>query len=255
MRFAALTVLSACLATLVVASPATAAKPRLAPSDRAAVNATLDVFVNHAVKREDAGASYDVVTPNLRGGMSRKAWAHGTIPVYPYPAKGNEFHSWTIQYRNSEELAIELLLSPRASKADKLGQILFHVYLQPAHGRWLVDSFMPGATFAPAGKPAIVQAAADFTATPSGSNYNRSSKVTGRTGPRQISAVYAVVPFGVIGLLLLGLAGWGITAHIRNRHLRGPREGLPPGPARPSGNRSPLSIHADGSQPRPRHRS
>src|SRR5438477_12146329 len=127
MRFAALAVLLGSLATLTVAGPSAAAKPvRLAPSDRAAINATLDIFVNHAVKRRDVAASYDVVTPALRGGMSREAWSRGAIPVYPYPAKGSQFHGWTIQYRSSEELAIELLLSPRASSEGKLGQFLFH---------------------------------------------------------------------------------------------------------------------------------
>ena len=216
---------------LAVAGPSAAAKPpRLAPSDRAAINATLDIFVNHAVKRKDVAASYDVVTPTLRGGMSRKAWSRGSIPVYPYPAKGSQFHGWTIQYRNSEELAIELLLSPPRSKARKLGQFLFHVYLKPSHGRWLVDSFMPAATFAPVGKPAVVQAAADFTASPGGSSYNRSGHT--RSGIRQISGLYAIVPFSVLGVLLLGLAGWGVFAMIRNRRLAGPREGLPPAPRR-----------------------
>jgi hypothetical protein len=216
---------------MAVAGPSAAAKtPRLAPSDRAAVNATLDVFVNHAVKRRDVAASYDVVTPTLRGGMSREAWSRGSIPVYPYPAKGTTFHGWTIQYRTSEELAIELVLSPRRSSEKKLGQYLFHVYLKPSHGRWLVDSFMPGATFAPIGKPAVVQAGADFTASPGGSNYNRHGHT--RSGLHQISGLYAIVPFSVLGLLLLGLAGWGVFAMIRNRRLAGPREGLPPPPRR-----------------------
>lgn len=245
---------AAALTVLAVANSATAAKaPHVSPSDRAAINATLDIFVNHAVKRHDPGAAFDVVTPAMRGGMTRKQWAGGSIPVYPYPAAGQHFHQWTIQYRTSNELAIELLLSPRPSSRGKLGQFLFHVYLQPSHGRWLVDSFMPGATFAPIGKPAVVQAAADFTATPGGSTYNRPSG-KGRTGPRQVSAVYAIVPFTVIGLLLLGLAGWGVWATIRNRRLARPREGLPPGPREFSGNREPLSIHADGPEPRPRHR-
>jgi hypothetical protein len=236
MRLAALAVLSGCLAILAVAGPSAAAKPvRLAPSDRAAINATLDIFVNHAVKRHDVAASYDVVTPTLRGGMSRKAWSRGSIPVYPYPAQSSQFHGWTIQYRSSDELAIELMLSPRASSKGKLGQILFHVYLKPANGRWLVDSFMPAATFAPIGKPAVVQAAGDFTASPGGSSYNRPGHT--RSGLRQISGIYAIAPFSVLGLLLLGLAGWGVFATIRNRRLAGPREGLPPGPRRFSGNR------------------
>jgi hypothetical protein len=184
--------------------------------------------------------------------MSRKAWSRGTIPVYPYPAKGTEFHGWTIQYRSSEELAIELLLSPRASSAGKLGQFLFHVYLKPAHGRWLVDSFMPAATFAPVGKPPVVQAAGDFTASPGGSSYNRPGPRN--SGLSQISAVYAIVPFSVLGLLLLGLAGWGVLATIRSRRLVGPREGLPPWPGQFSGNRSPLSMHPDGARTRPPNR-
>jgi hypothetical protein len=230
------TIVIALLAALAVVGSASAAKPRVSPSDRQAINATLDTFVNHAVKRNDAGAAFDVVTDAMRGGMTRKQWSGGSIPVYPYPAAGQHFHQWTIQYRTSQELAIELLLSPRASSKGKLGQFLFHVYLQPAHGRWLVDSFMPAASFAPVGKPAVVQAAGDFTASPGGSTYNRTSAKV-RTGPRQVSAMWAIIPFAIIGLLLLGLAGWGVVAIIRNRRLVGPREDLPPLPRRISGNR------------------
>src|SRR6266496_2339310 len=185
----ALAALTACVAALAVTGTATAAKRyHLAPSDRKAINATIDTFVNHAVKRQDVGASYDVVTAELRGGMSRKQWSRGSIPVYPYPAAGHEFRGWTIQYRTSEEVAIELLLSPRSNLKGKLGQFMFHVYLHPAHGRWLVVSFMPAATFAPVGKPPVVQAAADFLANPGGSTYNRPSSLK-KPGPGQISAV------------------------------------------------------------------
>ena len=112
-------------------------------------------------------AAYDVLTPTMKAGMSRQQWSSGDIPVYPYPAAGQRFHGWTIQYRTRDELALELILSPTAKYQGKLGQILFHVYLHPAKGRWLVDSFMPGATFAPIGKPGVVQAARDFQANPS----------------------------------------------------------------------------------------
>jgi hypothetical protein len=253
-RSFALAPLTACVAALAVTGTATAAKRyHVAPSDRKAINATLDTFVNHAVKRKDVGASYDVVTAELRGGMSRKQWSRGSIPVYPYPAAGHEFHGWMIQYRTSEELAIELLLSPRSNLEGKLGQFMFHVYLHPAHGRWLVDSFMPAATFAPVGKPPVVQAAADFLANPGGSTYNRPSSLK-KPGPGQISAVYAIVPFAVIGLILLGLAAWGVVANVRYRRLAGPRgESLPPLPARFS-KRERLSMHPHGARARPSNR-
>ena len=249
----ALVALTACAAALAVTGTAAAAKRyHLAPSDRKAINATLDTFVNHGVKRKDVGASYDVVTQTMRGGMTRKQWSRGSIPVYPYPAAGHQFHGWTILYRTKDEVAIELLLSPRASSRRKLGRYIFHVYLQPAHGRWLVDSFMPAATFAPEGQQPYVQAAADFMAAPSGSTYNRPGHKA--TGLRQISAIYAIIPFGIIGLLLLGLAGWGVAAKLRDRRISGPRgEGLPPLPAR-FRNRQRLSMHPHGARTRPSNR-
>ncbi len=221
MRVIVIAVLAACLAALSVAGSASAR--RLAPSDRKAINETLDTLVNHAVKRKDVAASYDVVTAELRGGMSRKAWSRGSIPVYPYPAAGTRFHDWTIRYYNAEEIGIELLLNPHPD--SELGQFVFHVYLKPRNGRWLVDSFMPAATFTPIGEPAKVQAQADFMAS--------SGESTRPIGAGRIGAVFAWVPFAVIGLLLLGLVAWGVVAKLRFRRLVGHRRGeLPPSPAR-----------------------
>ena len=226
MRVFVIAVLAACLASLSVTGSATAR--RLAPSDRKAINATLDTLVNHGVKRKDVGASYDVVTAELRGGMSRKAWTRGSIPVYPYPAAGTTFHHWTIRYYNSEELGIELLLNPQPRSG--LGQFVFHVYLKPRNGRWLVDSFMPAATFTPIGERPWVQAQADFMAS--------SGESTRPVGAGRIGAVFAWAPFAVIGLLLLGLVAWGIVAKLRFRRLVGHRhEALPPSPARFSAKR------------------
>ena len=184
-------ILVACTAALAFAAPALAAPPHLAPSDRAAVDKTLDIFVNHAVKRHNPAAVYDVLTPTMKAGMSRQQWSRGDIPVYPYPAAGQKFHGWTIQYRTRDELALELILSPTAKHQGKLGQILFHVYLHPGHGKWLVDSFMPGATFAPIGKPGVVQAARDFQANPSArptTGPTRSSLRTRRTSAPSLSS-------------------------------------------------------------------
>jgi hypothetical protein len=219
---------SACLAALAVSATATASKPRsLTSADRKAINATLDVFVNHGVKRHDTGVSYSVVTPELRGGMTRKQWSRGSIPVYPYPAKGQRFHGWTIEYHTSDELAIQLILHPR--RGSELGTFVFHVYLKPVRRRWLVDSFMPAATIAPAGGK--VTAVTDFMPQPQGG-------ASLPTGPHRISSVYAVVPFAVMGLILVTLAGWGLAARLRDRRLAGSSERhLPPLPVRYSRSR------------------
>jgi hypothetical protein len=222
-------------------------QPRVSAADRAAIDRTLDVFVNHAVKRHHPEQAYDVLTASMKSGMTRAQWAHGDIPVYPYPAKGARFHGWTVQYRTRDEISIELILSPTARQQGKLGQILFNVYLHPSHGRWLVDSFMPGATFAPIGKPGVVQAARDFTGNPSAQTYNRGKIAGKRVDPARISSKYAVIPFAVIVLVFLGLGVWGLVARVRNRRVVAAYE---------RGLRSaPLSIPADGTRARPGHRS
>jgi hypothetical protein len=223
-----LAILTASVAALVMATPAAAKQPRITPAERAEINATLDVFVNHAVKRKDVSKSYDVVTPALRGGMTRAEWSRGSLPVYPYPAAGRQFHEWTVQYRTRDEIALELILSPNARNRRKLGQFLFHVYLQPRNGRWLVDSFMPGATFAPEGKAPVVQAAGDFGATPGGQTYNRPGAER-NSRPPVVSSVFIVVPFVVLGLLLLGVVAWIVVGKVRYaRLLAAERQGLPP---------------------------
>jgi len=232
--------LAVCIAALVSAASSWASAPRVSASERAQINRTLDIFVNHAVKRHDTGAAYEVVTPTLKGGMTRGQWSRGDIGVYPYPAKGTRFHEWTVQYRTKDEVSVELILAPTERYQEKLGQILFNVYLQPSHGRWLVDSFMPGATFAPIGKPGVVQAARDFTANPSAQTYNRGGK-SAPIGAARVSAKWAVVPFAVILLLLLALAARGIVENLRFRRLA-------------ASHARTLSMRPDEPGPRPRNR-
>jgi hypothetical protein len=219
-------VLVAAAVALALAGPAAAA-PHLTKADRAAIDRTLDVLVNSGVKRVDVARSYDVVTPELRAGLSRKAWASGEIPIYPYPARGHTFHGWTVRYVSRDEVGLELILMPQPHTG--MGPIVFNVYLQPHHGRWLVDSFMPAAMIAPLNKPPRVIAATD---------YGPGQGETASGGAKRVSGVYLYVPFGVMGVVLLCLAGWGIAAMRRDRRLRGPRRRmLPPLPARFSGSR------------------
>src|SRR5207248_11010719 len=86
----ALSTLLVAAATLAVAAPAEAA--RVSGSDRQEINAVLDQFVRHAVLRNQPEKAWGLVTSTLRGGTSRRDWARGNLPVYPYPAGGRTFH-------------------------------------------------------------------------------------------------------------------------------------------------------------------
>jgi hypothetical protein len=215
-------ILAAALVALAVAAPA-AARPQLSPAERAAITRSIDVFVNHAVKRSNPAAAYDVVAPELRPGMTRKSWKGGDIPVYPFPAAGKT-HPWNILYVTREEVGLELQLQPRAG--SKQGPIIFHIYLRPVGKRWLVDSFMPVAILAPLdAKKSKVLSVRDY------SPQNAGGTSLGNSGPHRLSSIWIALPFGLIGAVLVGFAVWGVARVVRNRRLQGPRGGaLPPLP-------------------------
>jgi hypothetical protein len=211
----------ATVAALLLAAPAAAAPKKLSKADRAAITRSIDVFVNHAVKRAHTVAAYGVVAPEMRPGISRKQWSRGDIPVYPFPARGTT-HPWNVLYVTREEVGLELQLMPRPH--SDVGPIIFHIYLRPVHGRWLVDSFMPAATLAPLNaKHPKVRAVTDFS--PQGVGNGASA------GENRVSSAYIVVPFALVALILVGIAAWALRGVIRDRHLRGPRrQSVPPLP-------------------------
>jgi hypothetical protein len=190
-----LTLLALTTVALSLAGPADASGRRLTAADRKAIAASINTFVNHAVKRQDVGASYDVVAPELRAGMTRKEWAKGDIPAYPYPARGTS-HGWTILYVTRDEVAVDLILRPK--RGVKMRGILFNVYLRPAHGKWLVDSFMPAATI----NTELFGGAARVTSV---RDFSPGEQSGGPHGKPLISIDYAIIPVAVLALLLLGL--------------------------------------------------
>ena len=227
-RLVVLAVVSAL--TLGLALPAAAA--RLTAADRKAIDAAIDVFVNHAVKRQNVGEAYRVVDGQLRGGMGRVAWARGDIGVYPYPARG-QHHPWTLDYVEGNEVGADLMLQPRSGNT-KLGPIMFKIYVDHVGGRWLVDSFMPVATFAPlAAHKTKVRSVRDFSPQAGGDT-------SAPVGHGRISTAYLLIPFGLLGAAVLGVTAWGLGRAVRNRPRR---RALPP-----------LSIRVDDARARTGHR-
>jgi hypothetical protein len=153
-----LALLVASLLALLVAAPAQAAY-RLSPADKRALRSTIDRFVSSAMQRHDLAASYDLVTPTLRAGISRRAWAKGTTRVMSYPARGSHF-GWTVDYALPGDAVVDLMLQPRQGK--KAGPMIFTVELKKLHGRWLVDGLVPSASFADSGRTGSMKAFGDY---------------------------------------------------------------------------------------------
>jgi hypothetical protein len=188
---------------LVLASPAGAA--RLSRADRQAINRTLDAFVDSAVKRKNVDGSWNLVTPELRAGVSRAAWDSGNLPVYPYPAGGTTFHSWTVDFASKKEVEFELMIPSRVSKSDS---IQFTGTMKKLGGRWLVDSFNPAATFAGGG---TVVGPHDFTASSGGG---------GGKGVARLGSTWIALPAALIGGALVILLGLFLYIWVRNWRVR-----------------------------------
>jgi hypothetical protein len=180
---------------LSFAAQAGAGGRHLTATDRKAISHSIDVFVNHAVKRQNPAAAYDVTAPELRAGMSRKEWSTGNIPAYPFPARGTT-HGWTILYVTKDEVAVNLILRPKPG--ERIRGILFNVYLRPAHGKWLIDSFMPAATI----NTELFGGAARVTSV---RDFSPGAQSGGPHGRALISIDYAIVPAAVLAVLMLGL--------------------------------------------------
>ena len=98
--------------------------------------AVRDRFVATAVLRVDTVCSYDLVTREFRQGLSREAWAAGTIPVIP-------FHTALPGQVRVETLPRDAAAGARASlvllSSPDIGDYAFEVVLVRKAGRWLVD--------------------------------------------------------------------------------------------------------------------
>jgi hypothetical protein len=210
----------AAVAVLAAAAPAQAG--RVSASDRREINAVLDQFVRHAVLRNHPEKVWGLTTATLRGGTSRREWAHGGAPVYRYPAGGRTFHFAAVVWANHNDVGTQLVLQPKHRLRNRVDAMAFTVGFLKVHGRWLVDNFTPQATFAPPGQPAKVVGPYDFTPALS---------VT----PRHafLGGWWWLVIVGVLALVPATLLGIGVVSVVRRRGsgtalLRRKREPLPP---------------------------
>lgn len=184
---------------------------RLTPTDRKLVNQTIDILMNDGVKRQNPQAVYDVASPGLRNQATRAEWRTGEIPVYPYPARGEKFHGWSINYSQRNHLNVDLLVMPAKDRAT-LGPVALTIDLLKQNRRWLVDGLFPVATFAPLppqGNRGPVISTYDLVPAAAGA---------APTGHRtRISYAYFFLPGAIIGGGIAVVIGFFVWRGIRDR--------------------------------------
>jgi hypothetical protein len=183
--------------------PSTPKDAPMTPARRQTVDRVLDAFVPAAVERKDPMRALPLVTSAFRSGTSRQEWSRGDLPVFPYETRNRSFHTWTLNYSYPREMSVEILLHP--APKETLGSIAFTAVLKETQGRWLIDSFVPAATFAPQKKAPRILASPDFTPFADGRGANR------------LSAHWLLVPAAVLALIVLVPIGIGIAKLRRSR--------------------------------------
>jgi hypothetical protein len=120
------------------------------PQQRASVSpaeiALARRFLETAVTRSDLASAYDIVDPDLRGGLTRKQFEHGDIPVLYYQATNVETASFKVDYSFRTQALFEVNLHAKRGTETR-PSLLFFVGLKreggKANGRWLVNYFEP----------------------------------------------------------------------------------------------------------------
>jgi hypothetical protein len=100
-------------------------------------------FVNTAVRRQHVDLSYDLATPALRSGYTRKTWATQDIPVQPYPLQSARYK---LKGSFSDSVWLQVAVYPDR-KHKSVQATVFDLTLKPfTSGKtrhWLVDSWAP----------------------------------------------------------------------------------------------------------------
>jgi hypothetical protein len=178
---------------------------------RREINATLDRFVPAAVRREDPMAARNLASPGLRASATRKQWERGEIPVYPFQAKGSQFHGWTLNYSIPNNVNVDLMIQATDEEKQVSG-IAYTVDLKRIRGRWLVESFFPTAEFrrVPARNGSRIVAQPDLAPTQTRDGVTH-------TGQDVTNRIVALVPLlvALIGVALV--IGVFVTQYVRGK--------------------------------------
>jgi hypothetical protein len=181
----------------------------ISPADRAGIDRTLDVFVPAAIARRHPERAWPLATAAMHLGGDRTGWAQGSLPVVPFPVTGTSFHGWTVDRARPGRVDIVLLVHLR--KGAPLGAVSFDIAMRRMHGRWLVDSAVPAATFAGAGSDSQILAQPDFA--PGG---GQPFATTGRISPEWA----LIIPGIIFGLIVLVPVSVGTAYRLRARGAR-----------------------------------
>ncbi len=115
-----------------------------APPAKAAFKVARE-FIETAVLRKNLGKAYGIVGSELKGGMSKRQWMSGNIPVVGYPADNTKTTAFNVDwsYTNQLMLDVDLVAKPGSHVRPHLDFWLGLKRVGGKHGRWVVNYWIP----------------------------------------------------------------------------------------------------------------
>jgi hypothetical protein len=105
-------------------------------------------FMQTAVLRKHLDSAYSLVNNEIKGGLTKKQWDTGNIPVDPYPAGNIKTAGFQVvaSYKTQMMLLVDLV-AKKGSGANIRPHLPFWIGLVREHnkpnGRWLVNYWVP----------------------------------------------------------------------------------------------------------------
>jgi hypothetical protein len=169
----------------------TPAQVGVTPARRRAVDAVLARFIPAALERRRLEEARRLVTPAFTAGVSDAQWRRGDIPVMPYKPRDTRFHGWRLNYSYPREISVDVLVHPAAR--EQLGAIAFTAVLKRTARGWLVDEFVPAASFAKETKAPRILAQPDF----------QPNMVAGARRKARLGTAWLLLPVAILALIAL----------------------------------------------------
>jgi hypothetical protein len=167
-------------------------------------------FVDSAVAGHNVDRSFDLVTPTMRAGYTRKQWDTQDLPdIAPFPVAQAR---WKLQYSDDQGIGFTIALFP--PKDSQLAATVFMIGLHTvgngARRHWLVDNWQPAPINASSGGGG---GGASRFAPQLGVNASPSAKA-------KESPIWLLLPVGLLALVLIIPATvFGLNWH-RDRRAR-----------------------------------
>jgi len=206
------------LGALVAAAPALA-QPHFSKSRSREISNLVARFVNDLVRRRDLADGWAISGPDERGALTRKEWVSGRqVPVQQLDVVNNPRTAWYPTWKT--RTGVGLVISLKTGHGKNAVMYNQQASLQKWHGRWVVDTFYTDGIFRTGAghsgscvsSKCKVTGPADYAPSSGGGVALGKPRIGGHWG--------LLVLFGLAGLPVIVLVGFGLVAHTRNRRAR-----------------------------------